>query len=152
MRFSRPSAKGCSFLSVWRKFDLEDTRVLTALANFAAAGFELVSALERRRSVADGERKSVGALVRGSLMPAMPAIPAGDAQVKREALSKREFEVMSMMVRGVTQKEIGFALQISVKTVATHRARVLRKLNLNGSFDLLRYALQNRLVEWGEVH
>ena len=132
-----------------RKFDLEDVRVLSALANFTAAGFELVSALERKQSVADREHQSIRAVVPASLMP---TIRAADVQLKHEALSKREFEVMSMMVRGVSQKEIGFALEISVKTVATHRARVLRKLHLNGSFDLLRYALENGLVEWGEVH
>ena len=126
-----------------RKFDLEDMRVLTALANFAAAGYELVSALERRRSVADGKYESIAAPP-----PRDPLLPSSCAR----RLSKREFEVLSMTVRGVSQKEIAFSLQISVKTVATHRSRLLRKLNLNGSLDLLRYALENHLVDWSEVH
>lgn len=123
-----------------RKFDSEDTRVLIALANFAAAGYELLSALdEKRNAVTAGD-------------PLLPSAPLRINHHEREALSKRENEVMTMMVRGVTQKAIALSLQISVKTVATYRARILRKLNLNGSYDLLRYALQNRLVEWSEVH
>ncbi len=58
---------------------------------------------------------------------------------------------MSMIVRGAPQKEIGFKLNISVKTVATHRARLLQKLKVNGSFELLRYALDHGLVSWSEV-
>lgn len=123
-----------------RKFDSEDTRVLTALANFAAAGYELLSALE-------GKRNAVAASD-----PLLPSLPLHPEHPHPEALSKRELEVMTMMVRGVTQKAIALSLQISVKTVATYRARILRKLNLNGSYDLLRYALRNRMVDWSEVH
>ena len=133
-----------------RKFDLEDMRVLTALANFASAGYELVSALDSRREVAEGlEARWEQPAGRDRMIPISRTC---DAEPRTESLSRREFEIMSMTVRGVSQKEIAFALEISAKTVATHRGRLLRKLNLNGSFDLLRYALENHLVDWNEVH
>ena len=134
-----------------RKFDLEDTRILTTLASFAAAGYELISELERRTN-ARGRGASPVAVppLPDPLVPSPQGRTTTDAVLKD--LSGRESEVMAMMVRGVSQKAIGLALGISVKTVATHRARLLRKLNLSGSFDLLRYALSNRLVQWDEVH
>lgn len=133
-----------------RKFDLEDTRILTTLASFAAAGYELISALEQKTSGASVRGISISAPATSD--PLLPGEPTHDAKPADKDLSGRESEVMGMMVRGVTQKQIGLALGISVKTVATHRARVLKKLNLTGSFDLLRYALQNHLVAWSEVH
>ena len=80
----------------------------------------------------------------------MPEISLGAPL--HEQLSERERQVMSMIVRGVPQKEIAFQLDISVKTVASHRARLLRKLRVTGSFELLRYALDHALVEWSEGH
>ena len=133
-----------------RRFDMEDTRVLTTLASFAAAGYALISELERKKSAAS---RSAGLVtVPPSRDPLLPLPLERETDESLQNLSTRESEVMGMMVRGVTQKAIGLALGISVKTVATHRARLLRKLHLTGSFDLLRYALQNQLVQWSEVH
>ena len=132
-----------------RKFDLEDMRILTALGNFASAGYELVCALDRRSAAMDHVDSFVPA---AATDPMIPISRVRDAEPRTENLSRREFEIMSMTVRGVRQKEIAYALNISAKTVATHRGRILQKLNLNGSFDLLRYALENQLVNWNEVH
>ena len=48
---------------------------------------------------------------------------------------------------GHTNKEIAELLNISLKTVESHRASAMRKLNLSSSADLVRYAIRNRLVE-----
>ena len=56
-------------------------------------------------------------------------------------LSPREHQVMSMMLAGRRQKEIALDLGISVKTVSTHRFRLLRKLGVDSDLALMRYAL-----------
>ena len=52
-----------------------------------------------------------------------------------------------MVAEGHTNKSIARVLNISLKTVETHRATVMRKLNLASSSDLVRYAIRNNLVE-----
>jgi DNA-binding NarL/FixJ family response regulator len=63
-----------------------------------------------------------------------------------EALSDREFEVMRLLVEGLGPTEIGERLHLSVKTVSTHKTRILEKLNLGSTAELVRYALEHRLV------
>ena len=61
-------------------------------------------------------------------------------------LSPREREVMSMMLDGKRLKEIASILDISVKTVTTHRARLMRKLGVTDNIGLYRYGVRNGLV------
>jgi DNA-binding NarL/FixJ family response regulator len=63
-----------------------------------------------------------------------------------EALSDREFEVMRLLVEGLGPTEIGERLHLSVKTVSTHKTRILEKLNVGSTAELVRYALEHRLV------
>ncbi|MEO6259954.1 MAG: response regulator transcription factor [Thermoanaerobaculia bacterium] len=58
-------------------------------------------------------------------------------------LSPREHQVMSMMLAGRRQKEIALDLDISVKTVSTHRFRLLRKMGVESDLALMRFALSN---------
>jgi len=62
-------------------------------------------------------------------------------------LSAREREVLHLMADGLTTKEISKRLEISVKTAENHRGRVLAKLGLRNSAELVRYAMRKRLVE-----
>lgn len=64
-----------------------------------------------------------------------------------ELLSSREFQVLTMLASGKTVKEIANEIALSVKTVSTYRARILEKTGLRTNAELIRYALQNRLVE-----
>jgi len=61
-------------------------------------------------------------------------------------LSPREREVMDMMLSGKRLKEIAAILDISVKTVTTHRARLMRKLGVTDNIGLYRYGVRNGLV------
>ncbi|HEY4641023.1 MAG TPA: LuxR C-terminal-related transcriptional regulator [Thermoanaerobaculia bacterium] len=61
-------------------------------------------------------------------------------------LSPREREVMTMMLTGKRLKEIAAVLNISVKTVTTHRARLMRKLGVTDNIGLYRYGVRNGLV------
>ncbi|HEY1233666.1 MAG TPA: response regulator transcription factor [Candidatus Binatia bacterium] len=64
-----------------------------------------------------------------------------------ENLSHREYQVMRMLAQGKAVNEIAKALFLSDRTVSTYRARVLEKMNLKTNADLIRYALQNKLVD-----
>ena len=63
-----------------------------------------------------------------------------------EALSDREFEVLRFLVEGLGPTEIGEKLHLSVKTVSTHKTRILDKLRLGSTAELVRYALEHNLV------
>jgi len=63
-----------------------------------------------------------------------------------ETLSDREYQVMLMIAGGISLKEIANRLSVSIKTVSTYRARVLEKLHVKSNAELVRYALQNRLI------
>jgi DNA-binding NarL/FixJ family response regulator len=62
-------------------------------------------------------------------------------------LSDREFEVFQMMVHGRSITDIATQLYLSVKTVSTHKARILQKMNLHSIADLVRYAMDHGLME-----
>jgi DNA-binding CsgD family transcriptional regulator len=73
-----------------------------------------------------------------------PVASDGDSDGAR--LSPREREVMNMMLSGRRLKEIAAELGISVKTVTTHRARLLRKLKLTDNLGLYRYGIRAGIV------
>jgi two-component system invasion response regulator UvrY len=64
-----------------------------------------------------------------------------------QALSDREFEVMRLIGSGKTVGEIAAMLSLSDKTVSTYRARILEKLRLSTTAELIRYVVENRLVD-----
>jgi DNA-binding NarL/FixJ family response regulator len=63
-----------------------------------------------------------------------------------ESLSDREFEVLRLLVEGLGPTEIAERLHLSVKTVSTHKTRILEKLKLGSTAELVRYALEQKLV------
>ncbi len=63
-----------------------------------------------------------------------------------ETLSDREFEVMRLLVEGLGPTEIGERLHLSVKTVSTHKTRILEKLHLGSTAELVRYAMEHKLL------
>jgi DNA-binding NarL/FixJ family response regulator len=63
------------------------------------------------------------------------------------ALTPREREIVKLIAEGHSNKEVAVKLGISLKTVETHRASIMRKLNLSSSATLVRYAIRNKLVE-----
>ena len=63
-----------------------------------------------------------------------------------QALSDREFEVLKLLAAGRSPTEIAAQLHLSVKTVSTHKAHIQEKLGLGGTADLVRYALEHKLV------
>lgn len=68
-------------------------------------------------------------------------------QINADVLTHREREVVQLIAEGKINKQIASMLAISVKTVETHRASAMQKLNLRTTADLVRYAVRNSLIE-----
>jgi two-component system, NarL family, response regulator NreC len=105
-----------------------------------AADAEVVAAV---RAVAAGERY---------LHPALGArLLAAEAEERKRAeedpLSEREREVLRLLALGHTNQEIARQLYISVRTAETHRAHIMQKLHLASRADLVRYALEQGLLD-----
>jgi DNA-binding NarL/FixJ family response regulator len=64
-----------------------------------------------------------------------------------ETLSDREYQVLRLLGSGKTISDIARDLGLSVKTVSTYRARVLDKLGMRSNAELMRYAIENHLLE-----
>jgi DNA-binding NarL/FixJ family response regulator len=68
-------------------------------------------------------------------------------QSLHETLSNRELEVLRMIASGKTVSQIAEQLHLSVTTISTYRARILEKMNMTTSAELMHYALRNHLVD-----
>lgn len=72
----------------------------------------------------------------------------GDAHLSaRERLTARERQVVQLLAEGKSTKEVAAALDISIKTAETHRANIMRKLDLHSLADIVRYAIRNKMIE-----
>jgi DNA-binding NarL/FixJ family response regulator len=73
-----------------------------------------------------------------------------DANIDRaphEALSDREFQILRLLASGKTVSAIADELSLSVKTISTYRSRILGKMKMKNNAELMRYALQQKVVE-----
>ena len=64
-----------------------------------------------------------------------------------ESLSDREYQVMRMIASGLTVSQIAQKLSLNVKTISTFRARVLKKMEMKTTAELMHYAIQRGLVD-----
>jgi DNA-binding NarL/FixJ family response regulator len=118
----------------------EETWVRQAL-DAGARGYLLKSAMELElpeavRRVAAGE----------SVLDPAVAKPAALKGERSAALTKRELEVLQLLVEGKSNKEIAEALQLSANTVAVHRANIMEALGIHKTAELVVYAIRNGLV------
>src|SRR5690606_34142547 len=81
-----------------------------------------------------------------SLGARLAAAPPADAS-RPDDLSERELEVLRMIALGHTNAEIAASLYLSVRTVETHRAHVQQKLGLSTRAELVRYAIDHKLLD-----
>jgi DNA-binding NarL/FixJ family response regulator len=108
---------------------------------------ELVAAIHR---VADGDAVFSPWLA-GFVLDAFSGSPASTEPAARidpelDSLTAREQEVLLLIARGYTYKEIAARLHLSVKTIETHVSSVLRKLQLSNRNELTRWAAQRRMI------
>lgn len=141
IRTIRPSMGVC-ILSMYPEHQYATRALRSGAAGYLtkeSAPDELVSAV---RSIARGER-----YVNRALAEALADEIHRDFEQKpHERLSDRELQVLCSLAEGKTITEIGEQLSISVKTVSTYRRRVLDKMGLQSNADLIRYAIEHKLV------
>ncbi len=104
-----------------------------------AAFSEVAPAL---RAVARGERYVVASLAERVAV----ALEGPVAREPHEALSERELDVFRMIARGTRLKEIAVRLDLSEKTITTHRRNLLDKLGMENNAELVEYAIRHRLL------
>jgi two-component system, NarL family, invasion response regulator UvrY len=68
-------------------------------------------------------------------------------QQPHKRLSDREYQVMCMLATGKTVTEVANELNLSVKTISTHRTRILEKMNMKNNAQLTFYAVENHIIE-----
>ena len=106
-------------------------------------GPELVAAIER---VASGDAVFSPRLAGFVLDAFAGTIEVAAVDEDLDRLTEREREVMRLIARGYSYKEVGSTLFISIKTVETHMSSVLRKLQLSSRHELTRWATDRRLL------
>ena len=77
---------------------------------------------------------------------ALGAMPGAVQSAPHEALSEREFEVFRQLVAGLSVTEVAAGLNVSVKTVSTHKANLMQKLGVHNPTELVRYAIRHGLA------
>jgi DNA-binding NarL/FixJ family response regulator len=105
-----------------------------------SASAQLVSAI---RKVAGGGAFITDSVAQQLALGAMPQTQGPP----HSALSDREFQVFRELVSGKAVSEIAAELNLSVKTVSTHKARIMQKMNMSNPAELIRYAIHHRLVD-----
>ena len=124
-------------------------------AEFALRSFKLGASSYLNKGRASDElvaaaKKALagGRYVTASLAEKLAAALGGDLeQAPHDSLSVRELQVLRMVARGMTIKEIAAELALSEKTVGTYRTRISKKMGLTTNVELARYALQHHLVD-----
>jgi DNA-binding NarL/FixJ family response regulator len=100
------------------------------------------------------------------LLPAMRKVAAGGYSISEKVaellakdvsrptdapphtlLSNREYEVFTRIINGQPLTQIADELSLSIKTVSTHKSHILQKMNLGGQVELIRYAIDNHLID-----
>lgn len=129
----------------------EDRAYVQPVIKAGAKGYLL------KRSAADELIRAIRAVAEGGIYldpaiaeKALPASPDDRGSSGRAAtveLSQRETEVLQMISQGLSNKEIGGRLDVSVKTVETHKARAIEKLGLRTRSDIVRYGMAHRWLE-----
>jgi len=105
-----------------------------------SASAQMVSVI---RKVAAGGAFISAAVAEQLALAAMPQTEG----LPHTALSDREYQVFQALAAGQTVSEIAVQLNLSVKTVSTHKARLMQKMSLPNQAELIRYALTHKLID-----
>ena len=127
----------------------ESTELAAAFREAGAHGYLLKSDVGVALADAIGTLLSGGTFFRVR-METVAADLNGDRQGASEPwarLTPREREVLQLLAEGKSNKEVASSLRISPKTVETHRARIMSKLDVHSVGGLVRYAIRNRLMD-----
>ena len=106
------------------------------------ADTELFSAIDTIRR----GKSYISSLLTRELTDNLQSIYRGDYKSPVDSLSKREREIFKLIAEGKLNREIADILFISIRTVENHRARIMKKLNVKKTVDLVRYAIKTGIV------
>jgi len=130
-------------LSIYPEQELAIRMLRLGAHGYITKGAEADTLVPAIRKVAQGS-KYVSEAVREQLLASTG--PGGSGH-PHDALTGREFQVLRLLGQGRTISEIAQELKLSVKTVSTYRTRLLEKLNVRTTGELIRYAVSERMVE-----
>jgi len=142
MRAERPRAR-ILMLSMHEQHEYAVRAIRAGASGYLtkdSASRELATAL---RKIAAGGAYITAEVAEQLALGAMPDANAAPHSV----LSDREFQVLRSLVSGKTVSEIAQSLNLSIKTVSTHKARLMQKINVENNSELFRYAMRHGLIE-----
>jgi len=126
----------------------DDPRYVREAFGAGASGYVLKEAADAEVVAAIREVAGGGRYVHPALGARLVAAESADAKrAEEDPLSDREREVLRLLALGHTNQEISSQLYISVRTAETHRAHIMQKLRLQSRAELVRYALDQGLLE-----
>lgn len=109
-----------------------------------AAATDLVQAV---RAAQRGEAFLYPSVAKAVVADYLKRLEEGEGKEMYDGLTEREKEILTLIADGATNQEIARKLFISIKTVQTHRAHIMEKLNLHDRTKLVRYAIRKGLIE-----
>ncbi len=129
----------------------EDESLLQEAIQAGASGYIIKRAAESElidaiRAVWRGDLYIHSAMTR-ALLKDMSATRSKANNITVESLTPREVEVLRFIAQGYTNRQIADMLNISVRTVESHRSNLMGKLNLHSRVELVRYAKENNLID-----
>jgi DNA-binding NarL/FixJ family response regulator len=127
----------------------EDVGILQECLRTGASGFIIKRAVEAELVDALYAVNRGIIYIHPSLMPLLVSRPLKNLRQKAselDALTDREIDILKLIVQGYTNREIGDELNISVRTVESHRSNLVEKLHLHSRVDLVRYAREHNLI------
>ncbi len=130
----------------------EDESYVFQLLRAGAAGYVLKRAaaqdlVQAVRATARGEAFLYPSVARKVLEDYLKRAEAGENRERYDGLTEREKEILTQVAQGLSNQQIAEKLFISIKTVQTHRAHIMEKLNLHDRTELVRYAIRKGLIE-----
>jgi len=141
LRRENPKAK-VLVLTVYSEQEYAVRAIRAGAAGFLSKESAPEKLIEAVRKLAAG-----GKYLSSEVAERLASLVAGEASgAPHERLTDREFEVLKMLASGLSVSQIGQDLSLSVKTVSTHRARILKKMDMSSNSELMRYAMKNGIV------
>jgi DNA-binding NarL/FixJ family response regulator len=129
--------------SMYADREIVQRAIKAGATGYVTKGSELERLSKAIRKVASG-----GRYLDDTLAEALAFDTILEADIPPHALlSDRQYHIMQLLVEGHSVKEIAVKLHLSVKTVSTHKTRILKKLGVRASMELLRYAIRHGLIQ-----
>jgi DNA-binding NarL/FixJ family response regulator len=131
----------------------DSEQVVREVLQSGASGLVLKSEADRDllgaiKSIAENRQIFAGHVARVMLSRYLSGAEVGPVRVRSRVadLTNREVEILRLLAEGLSSKRVATQLQISVRTVESHRTNISRKLSLGGIADLVRYAVRAGIV------